>query len=155
MKNLILIGLLLIISLNCSNDDEQNVQYDTEIIFGEVFGQCAGDCRNLYLLTVQEIYKDSNTDTEFGNWENTTFENHALPSNDFQLASSLLEIPKGLLDYQGEIGNQILADFDYFIHIKANGKSKTWLFDALKENIDNEIKEYLENLILITNSLGS
>ncbi|RKN81371.1 hypothetical protein [Ulvibacterium marinum] len=155
MKNLILIIFLSTITLGCSNSDEQNLQSNKTIIFGEVYGNCAGDCRNLYLLTEQEIFKDSNKDTEFGNWENTTFENQALPMNNFELANSLLEIPNGLLDYKGEIGNQTLADFDYFIQLKVNGKSKTWIFDEAKENTNSEIEQYIENLIQINTLLGN
>ena len=155
MKNLILTIILSTIILSCSNGEEQNLQSDKTIIFGEVYGNCAGDCRNLYLLTEQEIYKDSNNDTEFGNWDNTSFENQALPMNNFELAKSLLIIPTELLEFEDEIGNQTLADFDYFIQLRVNGKSRTWLFDEVKESINSEIKMYLENLIQINNLLGN
>jgi len=153
MKNLILIIILSSIALSCSNNDEQSPESKKSIIFGEVYGNCAGDCRNLYLLTEQELFKDSNNDTEFGNWENTTFNNQPLSIIDFELANSLLEIPNGLLDYEDEIGNQIFADFDYFIQLKVNGISKTWLFDEINENVNSEIKQYVDNLILINNLL--
>lgn len=155
MKKLGLIILLSTIILSCSSDDNQESESIVEIVFGEVYGQCAGDCRSLYLLTEQEIYKDSNNDTEFGNWENTTFENQALPIINFELANSLLNIPNGLLEYEGEIGIQTLADFDYFIQIKVNDKSKTWLFDEAKENINSEFEQYIDNLIQINNSLDN
>ena len=153
MKNLILIILLSTIALSCSNNEEISSESEKSIIFGEVYGNCAGDCRNLYLLTEKELFKDSNNDTEFGNWENTTFNNQPLSINDFELANSLLEIPNGLLHYEDEIGNQVLADFDYFIQLKVNGISKTWIFDEVSENVNSEIKQYINNLILINNLL--
>jgi len=155
MKKRVFLILICSIILSCTKDDGQNLQSEKTIIFGEVYGLCAGDCRTLFLLTEQGIYKDSDSDTEFGKWENTTFENQALSISDFEVAISLLEIPNSLLVYEGEIGNQTLADFDYFLQVKENGKSKTWIFDEPKENTNSEIVEYLENLIQINNLLGN
>jgi hypothetical protein len=153
MKKTTIILALLMIILSCSTENSQKQQTGEEIIFGEVYGQCAGDCRNLYLLTEEGIYEDSNSDSEFGNWEDTTFENQALPLEKFDLAKSLLQIPEKLLEPNGEIGNQTLADFDYFIQVKINGESKIWVFDELKENTDSEIKNYIDKLIDINNQL--
>ncbi|MGB5435891.1 MAG: hypothetical protein WBM98_08370, partial [Maribacter sp.] len=152
MKNLFLL-LLSIVGLSCSNDDETKFASSKTIMFGAIYGECAGDCRTLYLLTEQAIYKDSDTDTEFGNWENTSFENEALPLSKFELAKPLLEIPTGLLDSKNKIGVDLLADFDYFIRIEQNGKSKTWMFDEISDNAPSDFKDYFRNLIQINGQL--
>lgn len=154
MKNLITILILSIIALSCSNDDEMRFESAETIIFGAIYGECGGDCRNLYLLTKQGIYNDSDTDTEFGNWENTNFEIEGLPLNKFELAKPLLEIPIGLLDNEEQIGVDILADFDYFVHIELNGKSKTWIFDEISENAESDIKDYFRHMIQINSELN-
>lgn len=153
MKKTTIILALLMIILSCSSEDNLKQQTGEEIIFGEVYGQCAGDCRNLFLLTDIGIYGDSNSDSEFGNWEDTTFKNQELSLEKFDLAKSLLQIPEIFLESNNEIGNQILADFDYFIQVKTNGESKIWVFDELKENTDSEIKNYINKLIDINNQL--
>ncbi|PCI33234.1 MAG: hypothetical protein COB60_08070 [Flavobacteriaceae bacterium] len=149
MKKLVFLILLLSIILSCSKDSDQNSQTKKTIIFGEIYGNCAGDCRTLFLLTEEGIYKDSDSDTEFGKWEHTTFENQGLAINKFELAISLLEIPNGLLVYEREVGYQTWADFDYFLHLNVNGKTKTWIFDEVNENTNAEITAYIENLIQI------
>jgi hypothetical protein len=145
--------LLSTIALSCSNEDEPKFESGKTIIFGAIYGECGGDCRNLYLLTEQGIYKDSDTDTEYGNWENTSFENEGLPLNKFELAKPLLEIPTGLLDSKDQIEVDILADFDYFIRIEQNGKSKTWILDEVSDNTKSDFKDYFKNLIQINGQL--
>ena len=151
MKKLLLL-LLSVVGLSCSND-EPKFAYSKTIIFGAIYGECGGDCRTLYLLTEQAIYKDSDTDTEFGNWENTSFKNEILPLSKFELAKPLLEIPTGLLDSKDKIEEDLLADFDYFVHIEQNGKSKTWIFDEVSENAQSDFKDYFRNLIQISGQL--
>lgn len=153
MKKLGLIILLASIILSCNTEGIQEPESVESIIFGEIYGQCAGDCRNLYLLTDDGVYEDSNSDTDFGNWENTTFKNQSLSTEKFELAKSLLQVPNGLLESNNEISEQIIADIDYFIQIKTNKTSKIWKFDKLKETTDSEIKQYIEKLIDINNQL--
>lgn len=154
MKNLVYVFLLSAIALSCNNDDGPRFEAAETIIFGAIYGECGGDCRNLYLLTEQGIYKDSDTDTEFGNWDDTSFENEGLPLNKFELAKPLLEIPTGLLVNKDQIAVDKLADFDYFIRIEMNGKSKTWIFDEINENTKANIKDYFRNLIQISSQLN-
>ncbi len=150
MKNLVLV-VISFIFFSCSKDDGLS----KKIIFGAIYGECAGDCRNLYLLTEQGIYSDTNSDTttEYGNWENTTFGNRGLSQNKFELAKPLLEIPTGLLDKEDEIVVDLVADFDYFIYIELNGKSKTWVFDEINENTEPYIKDYFNTMIQINREL--
>lgn len=151
MRNLILLVILSAIFISCSENEE--IFESDGIIFGQTYGACVGDCRNLYLLTAKGIYPDSNSDIVYGDWVNTTFDSQALPIGSFELANPLLTIPNELLEYEDEIGNQIIADVDFFIHIRINGISKTWLFDEIKDNMSTEIKQYIEKLTEINDQL--
>lgn len=153
MKNRIALLVLFVIAFSCSEDDELKFESANSILFGAIYGECAGDCRNLYLLTEQALYIDSNTDTIFGNWEHTSFKNVALPTAKFELAKTVLDIPEGLLKSTATIEENLIADFDYFVRIELNGKSKTWTFDEISETTDSVIKDYFKNLILIYRQL--
>ncbi|GAA3624301.1 hypothetical protein [Flavivirga jejuensis] len=159
MKKIGILTMLAIFILNCSSDNNQDTK-SVEIIFGEIYGLCAGDCRQLYLLTEQGVYTDSNKDTEFGDlieisdWENTTFENQPLSIEKFDLAKQLLQIPNSVLQSNDEITKQVIADFDYFIQIKSNGIFKTFVFDEIKQTANFDVKQYFENMIDINNQLG-
>lgn len=155
MKNLGILTLLIPVVLSCSSDNNQGERFQSnnEIIFGEIYGECAGDCRNLYLLTRQGVYEDTNNSVDFGNWENTAFYNTPLSKEKFDLAKSLLEIPVKLVISTNDISRQTIADFDYLISIKTQDETKIWVFDELKKNTDSEIKQYIESFIKINNQL--
>ncbi|AXT61909.1 hypothetical protein D1816_16620 [Aquimarina sp. AD10] len=154
MKNFSLLILVIVLIYSCNRaDDSQDIIPTDSIIFGEIYGACVGDCRNLYLLTAQGVYGDANSNTIYGDWENTTFQNQSLAMDQFDLAKPLLQIPDILLSYEFEIGSQIISDFDYFINLRINGTSKTFVFDELKEAIPLEIKNYINNFIAINSQL--
>ena len=160
MKKIGLLILLLLMVISCTSDENDDLILAEEIIFGEIYGQCLGDCRNLFLLTEQGIYEDSNSDIDFGDlieisdWENTTFNSQPLAKDKFELAQKLIEFPDNLLQSNNEITEQIWADFDYFIQIKTNTTSKTWVFDRIKETTDSKIKQYMEKMIAINDQLN-
>ncbi|MBT8259417.1 MAG: hypothetical protein KJO49_13140 [Bacteroidia bacterium] len=151
MKKIETVVFLVTILLGCSPDN--NDEFADQIIFGRIAGQCVGDCRELFLLTEQGLYSDSNTDTDFGDlidvadWENTTFESNSLSNEKFELAQHLLQIPEILFESDDEFTEQIWADIDYFIQIKSNGNSKSFIFDKIAETADLEIIQYMEDMI--------
>lgn len=159
MKKLGFIILLAAITLSCNSDDNNGTESVEKIIFGEIYGMCAGDCRTLYLLKENGIYEDADTDTDFGeiiepsDWENTTFKTQPLSGEQFQFAKQLLQFPYDLLESNDKIVQQKWADFDYFIQIKTNKRSKTLIFDEINETTDSEIKQYLQSMIEINNEL--
>jgi hypothetical protein len=172
MKRTSIITLFLILFFNfnsCSNEqlelkkmssDDAEILDDSEIedkiIFGEVYGSCGGDCRNLFLLTEKNIYEDSNTDAydEINNWANTTFKKQPLSNEKFELTKILLAIPESLFELENTFSEQqIVADFDFFISIKRGNKTQLLIFDRPHGKADNESKLYLEKLIEISKEL--
>lgn len=154
-----LISLFMVFIISCSDDDINegfrldSLDLDTAVIFGEIYGQCAGDCRTLYLLTEESIFEDANIESDFGNFQNIIFKNEPLSSDTFELSKALLDISEELLESNNEIGNQTIADFDYFVRISINDESRTWIFDEINENVSEEIKQYFERLIHTNNEL--
>ncbi|WP_373055553.1 hypothetical protein [Zunongwangia sp. H14] len=63
MKKLVLI-LVFPVFISCNKDDDNIKSESTDaVIFGEVYGMCGGDCRNLFLLNDEGLYKDADSDT--------------------------------------------------------------------------------------------
>lgn len=157
----IFIFIVLTINFGCNSYDDNNnfKQIEEGVIFGEIFGLCGGDCRNLFLLTDEGLYEDSNTDTfgeliELSDWENTTFKNQLLSDKKFELAKTLLSTPDNLFELENTIlDQQIYADTNFFIHVKRGNKIKTLVFDKPHEKADNESKLYLETLMDISQQL--
>ncbi|MEP1487209.1 MAG: hypothetical protein ABJL44_05520 [Algibacter sp.] len=150
--------IVLAINFGCNSDDDNNnfKQIEEGIIFGEISGQCAGDCRNLFLLTDEGLFEDSNTDTfgeliELSDWENTTFKKEPLANEKFEIAKTLLTIPDSIIKLENTfLDQQIYADADFFIHIKKDNKIQTLVFDKPHEKADNDSKLYLETLMDIS-----
>ena len=148
-----LLFLLLLFVFSCSNDDDI-LELDEGIIFGEVYGLCSGDCRNLFLLTENNLYEDLNKETDYGNWENTSFKKQPLTNEKYELAKILLSIPNGLFELENTFEDQqIYSDIDYYIHIKRGNEIQTLIFDKPHEKADNESKLYLEKLMEVYNKL--
>ncbi|MFD0861369.1 hypothetical protein ACFQ1M_04055 [Sungkyunkwania multivorans] len=155
MKKLATIVLISVTILGCSSDESSSEQFIVDgIIFGEIYGFCAGDCIELYLLDDENIYKDADGNTQYGNWEDTAFERTPLSVDAFTLAQSLLEIPAALLTTDEPVGNQTIADFDYYLHINRDGVIKTFIFDEPMDGVSTSVKEYLEELINVSDQLS-
>ena len=137
--------------MSCSSDNE--FRSEEGIIFGEIYGLCSGDCRTLYLLTEKALYEDTDTDTEYGNWENTSFRTSPLAKEKFDMAKQLLQLPNELLLANDEIVSQRLADFDYYLKIETEQGVKTWVLDGVNEGTSTEIKKYIDLLIEINGQL--
>lgn len=149
----ILILILILINFNCSSSDD-SIELNEGIIFGEVYGLCGGDCRNLFLLTDSSLYQDLNKDTHYGSWENTSFKKQPLSSETFETAKTLLSIPDNLFELENTFEDQQLySDIDYYIHIKKEGKTHTLIFDKPHDKAGPDSKLYLEKLIDIYSKL--
>ena len=77
MKNYLFSLLSVLSILSCStNDDPVNpeTQKSDKVIFGGIYGMCGGDCRDLYMINKNGVYKDSDSEAdEYREWSSTTF----------------------------------------------------------------------------------
>ncbi|WP_373055552.1 hypothetical protein [Zunongwangia sp. H14] len=78
-----------------------------------------------------------------------------MASEKYGLAQGLLDVPQELIMMTDEeMGKQIVADFDYFLHVEKNGKSYNWLFDEPEEGLSEEVQQYLEKVIAVNEQLS-
>ena len=120
-----------------------------KIIFGAVYGMCGGDCRDLYLLNNEELFKDAdNNSDEWGEWSNTTFE-EKLDRNKFNQAEKILDVPQSLLEQETseDIIVQVYADFDYYLYIEKDGKYTEYIYDEINEDASPEVKAYFQEIL--------
>ena len=129
-----------------------------KIIFGAIYGMCDGDCRNLYLINNKGLYKDADDKSnEYGNWQSTSFNNENISKAEFENAENLLNIPSNILEKEksASIEVQMLADFDYYLYIEKDGKSRELIFDHIHKNASPEIKSYFKTFLKSYEELGN
>ena len=156
MKSLKYLGFIFFALFACGEEEmEQPVQMisDQGIIFGEIYGECSGDCREVFLLKNDSLYRDSNQDLGGTPLPNTSFSEVPLPMSDFDSAKFLLNIPTNIPAPDDQIFVNLIADFDYFLLIRTNTLDRTWRFDEIDESAPAEIKEYFERLIEVNDQL--
>lgn len=157
MKNQYLITLFAIFALSCSSEEESlpALNQQDSIIFGEVYGECSGECRKLYLLNDMGIFEDANENEPLGGGGPTIFNPMPLDQDTYNRAKVLLTVPSKILDESFELKKPayILADFDYVISITKDGKTiKTFSFDKVIED-DSQIQAYFDLFLEINESL--
>ena len=152
MKNYILMLISLLSIIACSkqeNTTEPKMIEADKVIFGAVFGNCGGDCRDLYLLNNEDLFKDAdNTSDEWEDWSHTTFE-EKLDREKYSQAEKILEVPESLLEQETpeNIIVQVYADFDYYLYIEKDGKSMEYIFDDINEDASLEVKAYFQEVL--------
>lgn len=162
MENYILTLFSLLFLFSCSTNDDESVDRTTKVrladkvIFGTIHGMCGGDCRDLFLIDGENLYKDAdNFSEEYGNWKNTTFK-ETLEEKDFKRTTALLDVPASMMadDLPQEDLVQKVADVDYYLYIEQDGKSTELIFDHIHKNADPETKAYFKTFLQRYKDLG-
>ena len=158
MKKIILILISAISVSACSTDDsaQHKMIRADKIIFGSVYGMCGGDCRDLFLINNEAIFKDGdNASDGFGDWFNTTFEER-LDQEEYNNVENLLIVPSNLMqrDILKAEEVQSWADVDYYIYIEKDGKSQELILDHMDESASPEIKSYFAKFLKNYEELG-
>jgi len=157
-KYTFIIPLLLLLNSCDSNVDTQDIETISKIesvIFGEIYGECIGDCREIFLLNNTGIYKDNDENEMFGDWENVFSGSNPLADETYQRARILLDVPDEILDESFEMRTpeSEIADFDYYVQIITdNNLIRTFTFDEVIEE-DIIVKEYFDSVLDINASL--
>ncbi|MCF4102845.1 hypothetical protein L1I30_14295 [Gillisia sp. M10.2A] len=140
------------------NDEfiKEKTNQSNKVIFGAVYGMCGGDCRDLFMINEEDLYKDAdNFSDEYGNWSNTTFD-QKLREEEYNKTADLLNIPTNLLE--NEISQEDLvqkwADVDYYLYIEKDGISKEIILDYINEDADPAIKSYFRTFFKNYKDLG-
>lgn len=79
-----------------------------------------GDCRDLYLLTDNKLYQDSNNPAG----QQVTFNRQPRSSQMYEIADTLLNLPASLISnsLEKDVLIQSIADIDYHIRGNIDGK---------------------------------
>ncbi|MFZ1679026.1 MAG: hypothetical protein WAT91_17215 [Saprospiraceae bacterium] len=111
------------------------------IVFGSVYGECTGDCRDLFMITETNLYSDADQNVDL---KNTLFEIDPLPSSKFEAAKSLLNAPDNLKNnsFHSDDLIDIIADFDYYIYGQVDGNIFEISFDEIDSITNPELHTY-------------
>lgn len=150
MKNIILyiLPIILILALfaACTKEDARAIrtipvpESGNYLVFGNQYGACVGDCRELFLLTAENLYQDS----DIPNTAELTFNSHPLNAESFKLADTLFHLPTSLISNSVDPNAiiQQIADFDYFIQGRINGDEFKLTYDEIDSTINHELYNY-------------
>ena len=149
MIKLLAITVSSLILFNSCSKSEENTTIKVPvnedfIIFGNLFGECLGDCRVLYLLTDEKLYEDSNNPRQ----EEVSFNNNQLSNEKRNIADTLFVTPQSLStnSFSNEDIIQNIADFDYFLQGKLNGVEFRLTYDEIDSTKNIELFEYSQNV---------
>ncbi|MGB4847197.1 MAG: hypothetical protein WBP41_04725 [Saprospiraceae bacterium] len=111
------------------------------IVFGSVYGECTGDCRDLFMITETNLYTDADQNVDL---KNTLFGTDPLPKSKFETAKSLLNAPDNLKNNSFQPADliDIIADFDYYIYGQVDGKNFDISFDAIDSIVNPDLHAY-------------
>lgn len=129
MKKLLFLSLLL--AFGCDREsaiDPNSLDY---FIFGVYFGECTGNCAQLFKLEGQNLYADDNVDYLISPG-GLKFQTQSLPSDKVALAEALLaQLPATLLAEEEKlIGCPDCRDQGgYYIKVKEGGDTQEWFID--------------------------
>lgn len=115
------------------------------LVFGEIYGACIDDCRELYLLVDTAIYRDANDLVQI---KNTTFRIQPLPYESFLFARPLLELPKVVVEQNYNEGDLIdyIGDADTYVYGQRDGVSFELVFDAIDLDAPEDLKDFAKQV---------
>jgi len=133
----------------CTKRDLADIEYFT---FGTAYGECSGNCAIFFMIKDNNLYPD-----DFDYYSGTlSFKNEPLSDEKYNLAKRLVDdFPDYLLkNVDKTFGCPDCADQGgIHIEIKNNGKISSWHIDTSVANQPLEIREYVQNLVSIIESL--
>jgi hypothetical protein len=111
------------------------------IIFGYVYGECGGDCRDLFLITADGAFWDAGQLVEL---KNTEFEDTPMSDSAFIEARKMWAIPKSLRKNKVKTRDlkQFIADVDYYIYGEIANSEFEILYDAIDSTTNRELFDY-------------
>lgn len=123
------------------------------LVFGEIYGACIDDCRELYLLVDTAIYRDANDLVQI---KNTTFRKQPLPYESYLFARPLLEVPRVVVEqsYNEEDLIDYIGDADSYVYGQRDGVSFELVYDAIDLDAPEELKEFAKQVQAVLNDIN-
>lgn len=111
------------------------------IIFGYVWGECVGDCRDLFLVTADGVFRDAGLLVEL---KNTEFEETPMSNSAFIEASKMWAMPQSLRknEVKAQDLTQVIADVDNYVAGKIANSEFEILYDAIDSATNRELFDY-------------
>ncbi len=116
------------------------------IVFGNIYGLCSGDCRNLFLVNDVNLFQDAGKNTEL---KNTLFLDVPLATDQFLAAVELLHnVPENLRESTFLSSDLIdyIADGDNYIYGQINGQSFEIMYDDIDSIANPSLHTYCKNV---------
>ena len=144
LNRLVLLLMILAIVSGCEKNHEPGI--DGNLVFGEAFGFCAGDCAHFFQIKDGSLFRDK-VDRYTGG--ELIFEDTPLSNDKYKLAVPLLDnFPEYLKVHPNEtIGCPDCADQGgYHFILKSQRESQYWHIDTNTGSQPNEIRTYIEQV---------
>ncbi len=114
------------------------------IVFGSVFEECEGSCRELFLLTSDHLFRDAGNPAE----EEVRFIAEPLSDEEYSLATFIYEVPDMILtnSVEEEDMHNIIADADKIIFGNYKGYTFELKYDLIISERNPELYDFTEKL---------
>lgn len=142
-KSIFYTAVTLLFVFSCKKEKDNSID---NLVFGDAYGFCAGDCATFYQLKGGSLYPDD-IDRYSGN--EVLFKSTALPADKYQMAKVLLEnFPEYLLNNPDTVfGCPDCADQGgYYLQYTRNGTTLKWSIDTNPTSQPEAIRSYVEKL---------
>lgn len=152
MKKL-LFFLIASLPFACSDDDGKDLSKNADVdydyvIFGDYYGECAGDCVHIYKLSADKLYAIENGPYPHGT--------QTYPGKYTQLSTALYEevknLPNGipyetLKNSDTTIGEPDAGDSGgIYLEVSVDGERDYWFLDKKEDNLPNNLKSLVDDI---------
>jgi hypothetical protein len=141
---------ILMLFSGCNDKTDQGLRaIDKDhdfIVFGNIYGECTGDCRELFLVSDVNLFKDAGKNTEL---KNTLFLDEPLGTDQFLAAAELLHtVPDNLRDntFKNTDLIDVYADGDNYVYGQINGKSFEIIYDEIDSVANPSLHTYCKTV---------
>jgi len=147
---LLLIAITISLFSFCSKEKSLDFDY---FVFGTAHGECLGNCARFFQIKDNKLYAD---DMNYYSNSDLKFLNEPLPAEKYNLAKKLTE---DFPDYLKNNPNRTFGCPDcadqggIHFEIKNNDRIEYWHIDTDVDNQPAEIKEYIQEMLLILEQL--
>jgi hypothetical protein len=158
MKQLFPLLLFLTAVASCNKEPSQQSKKETDLAspaffsFGASYGFCVGDCANFYLIEKQQIFPDDMKILQ----KPLIFKSTALNNEKYLIAKPLIDSFPAYLINNPDTTFGCPDCYDQgaiYLELKNEEGVKYWNIDMDEKGQPGEIRDYIQQLILVLNQL--